>query len=196
MQVNLELIKKIRQETGAGLSDIREALESCEGDYEKAKEFLRKRGLVKAEKRIGRSTMEGVIAHYVHSNNKIGVLVEINCETDFVARNQEFLDFGRNVAMQVCAMNPLYLSEDEVPEEVKLQIRSDLSSIPKLAANPEILEKEFQRKFTEYVEQSCLLRQRFFKDNSVTIEDLMKNLIAKLGESIKISRFVRFEVGS
>lgn len=192
---NLDLIKKLREETGAGFSDIKAALLEANNNYEEAKRILVKRGFDKAGKRSDRDTKQGIIASYVHFNNKIAVLVELNCETDFVAKNEEFLELGRNIAMQVCATDPKYLDEAEVPEEVKENIKSELMQIPKLANNPELLNKELERRFKQYIEENCLLKQKFFKDNTKTVEDLVKGLSGKMGEAIKIGKFVRFEVG-
>lgn len=193
---NLDLIKKLREETGAGFSDIKAALLEANNNYEEAKKILVKRGFDKAGKRSDRDTKQGIIASYVHFNNKIAVLVELNCETDFVAKNDEFLELGKNIAMQVCATDPKYLDESEIPEEVKENIKSELIQIPKLANNPEILDKELERRFKQYIEENCLLKQKFFKDNTKTIEDLVKGLSGKMGEAIKIGKFVRFEVGN
>lgn len=192
---NIDLIKKLREETGAGFADIKEALANTNNNYEDAKKLLVKKGFDRAAKRSDREAKQGVIASYLHFNNKIGVLVELNCETDFVAKNDEFLELGRNIAMQICATDPKYIDESDVPQDVKDNIEKELMQIPKLASNPEILKKELERRFNEFVQENCLLKQKFFKDSSKTIEDLIKSLSGKVGEAIRIGNFVRFEVG-
>lgn len=165
---NIELIKLLRAETSAGIADIKEALEASKDNLDEAREYLKKKGIAKADKRSEREANQGIIASYIHTTNKIGVLVELNCETDFVARNNDFQELGRNIAMQVCAMNPEFLSKEVVPEGTDL----------------------------EGIEEKCLLSQNFFKDSSVTIEDMIKSVSAKVGEAVKIRRFVRYEIGA
>lgn len=193
----LELIKRLREETLAGFADIKEALECCHGDYQKAKDYLIKKGLAKGEKKIesGRQATQGIIVSYVHFNGQVGVLVEINCETDFVARSDEFKKLGYEIAVHICAMSPSHVSASDIPNTVIEEIKEELTAIPKLASNPDLLEKALQDRLKEYSKQACLLEQPYLKDNSLTVGDLIKSLSAKVGEIIKVARFVRFSIG-
>ncbi|MEW5758639.1 MAG: translation elongation factor Ts [Candidatus Omnitrophota bacterium] len=170
-----DLIKQLREDTSAGFSDCKKALESCQGDIKKAKEFLRKKGLEVVAKKSNKEASDGRIEAYIHLGNKIGVLVEVNSQTDFVARNEEFCKFSRDVAMQIAATNPKYISDIDIPGD-KL---SELSG----------QDKEL------FIKENCLLRQPFIKDPSLTIEDYRNSLIAKFGENIIIKRFTRFKLG-
>ncbi|GIW57531.1 MAG: elongation factor Ts [Candidatus Dojkabacteria bacterium] len=193
---NIELIKQLRAETGAGLADIKEALNIANNDLEAARAYLRKKGIAKADKRSDRETNQGIIASYIHSNNRIGVLVEINCETDFVARSAEFIQFGKDIAMQICAMSPLYVDESEVPQSIREEFEREVMNDPKFSDKPENVRANIvDSKMKNYVSQFCLLNQIFFKDNTHTIQDLVKSLSGKFGEAIRIRRFVRFEIG-
>lgn len=194
---NIELIKQLRADTGAGLSDIKEALEISKDDYEAAKSYLAKKGIAKADKRADREANQGVIASYIHTTNKIGVLVEVNSETDFVARSEDFQNFGKNVAMQICAMSPLYLDESEIPANIRQEFVEEVANDPKFTGKPEEIRNNIvDAKMKTYAEEYCLLKQKFFKDSSVSIEEMMKVLSGKVGEAIRIKRFVRFEVGA
>ncbi len=168
MSISIELIKQLRAETGSGLADVKEALEVSKNDVEAARAYLRKKGAAKAEKRVAREANQGIIAHYVHTTNRVGVLVEVNCETDFVARNEDFQEFARNVALQVAALSPQYVSEEDMPKSTQEELKA---------------------------EDVCLVLQPFFKDGSKTIGDMMKETSAKVGEAVKIRRFTRYEVG-
>jgi elongation factor Ts len=193
---NIENIKKLRSETSAPLADVKEALEISKDDYEAAKAYLKKKGIAKAEKRSDREANQGVIGSYIHTKNKIGVMVEVNCETDFVAKNEEFQAFAKDVAMQIAAMNPKYVSIDQVPENIKEEFHSEVKNDPKFAGKPEAAIKTIaDSKFKTYCEENSLMSQSFFKDGSVTIEEMLKSVSAKLGEAIKIRRFTRMEVG-
>lgn len=171
----VDLIKELRQITSAGFSDCKKALEECKGDIHKAKEYLRKKGLEVVAKKSAKEASEGRVESYVHLGNKIGVLVEVNSQTDFVARNEEFTKFSKDIAMQIAAANPQYLSEETIPED----------KLKGLSAQ----DKEL------FLKENCLLKQAFIKDQSLTIEDYRNSLIAKFGENIIIKRFVRFKLG-
>ncbi|NQT88109.1 translation elongation factor Ts [bacterium] len=194
MAITAALVKQLREMTGIGMMKCKEALSATDGDLEKAVEYLRKKGLDTAAKKAGRETKEGIIASYIHSNSKLGVLVELNCETDFVARNADFQQLGRDLCMQVAATNPLCVSSDEVPQALvdsEMGIyREQFKDKPERA-----LEGILQGKLQSFYKERCLLEQSFVKDPKVTVGSLIKNLIAKLGENIGVKRFVRMEIG-
>lgn len=194
--MNIEDIKKLREATGAGMMDAKSALEEAGGDYEKAVAVLRKKGLAKAAKKAERTAGVGVIESYVHGG-KIGVLVEVNCETDFVARTDDFKEFTRDVALHIAAANPSYVSSEDIPEDElnkeKDMIKEEVAASGKPA---EHAEKIIDGKLSKWYEEVCLLNQPFVKDPNQTIEQLRQALVAKLGENIVIARFTRLEVGS
>lgn len=194
--MNIEDIKKLREATGAGMMDAKSALEEAKGDYEKAVTVLRKKGLAKAAKKAERTAGVGIIESYVHGG-KIGVLVEVNCETDFVARTDDFQEFCKDVALHVAASNPSYVSPEDIPEndlnKEKDVIKEEVAASGKPA---EHAEKIIEGKLSKWYEEVCLLNQPFVKDPNQTIEQLRQALVAKLGENIVISRFARLEVGS
>ena len=194
--MNIEDIKKLREATGAGMMDAKSALEEAGGDYEKAVAVLRKKGLAKAAKKAERTAGVGVIESYVHGG-KIGVLVEVNCETDFVARTDDFKEFTRDVALHIAAANPNYVSSEDIPEDElnkeKDMIKEEVAASGKPA---EHAEKIIDGKLSKWYEEVCLLNQPFVKDPNQTIEQLRQALVAKLGENIVIARFTRLEVGS
>lgn len=191
----LEVIKKLRQQTGAGMVDIKKALEEAGGDEAKAIEFLRKQGSAKAVKKADREAREGVISSYVHSNMRVGVIVKLLCETDFVARNEDFQQLGRDIAMHVAAMNPQYVRPEEVPAEVVAKEqeiwREQLASEGKPEA---MLAKIMEGKEKKFREEAALLTQPFVKDPAVTIGDLIAQNIGKIGENIQIGGFSRLEL--
>lgn len=189
------LVVKLRQMTGAGIVDCSNALEEAAGDLEKAAETLRKKGIVKAAKREGRETREGVVAFYSHANKKLGAMVELLSETDFVARNDDFRKFANDLAMHVAAMNPLYLSPESVSEEVLAKEREIYAEEFAGSGKPQnIIDNIVNGKLQKYFEETCLLKQRYVKDEDQTIEDLIKHKIGVIGENIKIGRFARFEI--
>ena len=194
--MNIEDIKKLREATGAGMMDAKSALEEAKGDYEKAVAVLRKKGLAKAAKKAERTAGVGVIESYVHGG-KIGVLVEVNCETDFVARTDDFKEFTRDVALHIAASNPTYVSSENIPED-ELNKEKDLIKEEVAASGKpaEHAEKIVEGKLSKWYEEVCLLNQPFVKDPNQTIEQLRQALVAKLGENIVINRFTRLEVGS
>jgi elongation factor Ts len=197
MDVTTDMVKELRLRTGIGMMECKKALAESGGDMEKAIALLRKKGYARAKDKISRETSEGLVGSYIHTNNKIGVLVEINCETDFVARNAEFQDMVKNIAMHIAAARPKFLAAEDIPaavlEEEKAVIREQLKDQKK---PPEILEKIVQGKLGKFYEEFCLLDQPFIKDDKITIRQFIQSHIAKLGENIKINRFARFEIGT
>ena len=196
VKVDLELIKELRARTGAGVLDCKNALIETEGDIEKAIEVLRKKGIAKAAKKVGRQTNDGVIMAYIHPGNRIGVLVEVNCETDFVARTEDFQKFAREIAIQIAAMSPVAVSRESVPEEVLEKEKEIYREQAMSMGKPEhVVEKIVQSKLENFLKEKVLLEQPYFRDNKKTIEEFVKENIAKFGENITIKRFVRFELG-
>lgn len=188
-------ILTLREMTGAGMVDAKKALDETGGDVVKAAELLRKKGIVKASKKSDRATHEGLVHAYIHAGGKIGVLVELLCETDFVARNDQFKELAHDIAMQVAANNPIYLSAADVPENIiakeKEIMAAEMASSGKQA---NIIEKAMEGRLQKYYSDVCLLNQSFFKDEDITIEELVKSVIAKIGENIQVKRFVRFSL--
>jgi elongation factor Ts len=188
-----KLVAQLRSQTGAGVVDCQKALDEAGGNFENAVELLRKKGQKVAAAKQERETREGVIQCYTHANGKVGVLVEVLCETDFVARNDDFKQFAHDVALQIAAMNPLYVKSEEVPQEVvdkEMEIYKEQMAGDQKPA--EILEKILQGKMAKYYEEVCLMNQKFVKDDAVTIQQLLHNLVGKIGENIQIRRFCRF----
>jgi len=191
-----EQVKELRGKTGAGVMDCKKALVEANGDMEKAIILLREKGLAKAAKKQSRSASEGIIESYIHGNGRIGVLVEVNCETDFVARNEEFKSFAKDIAMQVAASNPKYLSREDVPAEVIEKEKEILRAQALNEGKPEkIVEKIVDGRIEKYYEENCLLEQPFIKDPDKKVSQLIMEKIAVIGENITVSRFVRFERG-
>lgn len=189
-------VQDLRQKTGAGMMDCKKALMECGGDVEKAIEFLRKKGISTAEKKAGREAKQGAVTSYIHGGGRIGVLVEINCETDFVARNENFQEFCKDVAMHVAATNPLYLKREEVPADALDKEKDILKAQLKEQGKPEqVWDKILEGKMNKYYEENCLMEQAFVKDTDLSIEELRKQTVATIGENIVIKRFVRFELG-
>src|SRR3989344_4572405 len=193
--IDSKTILSLREMTGAGMVDAKKALDETGGDITKAAELLRKKGIVKAAKKSDRATHEGLVHAYIHAGGKIGVLVELLCETDFVARNEQFKELAHDIAMQIAANNPLYLSPDDVPAEVvakeKEMMAAEMASSGK---QPEMIQKALDGRLQKYFSDVCLLKQSFFKDEDMTIEELVKSAIAKIGENIQVKRFVRFSL--
>ncbi|HEA84023.1 MAG TPA: translation elongation factor Ts [Thermodesulfobacterium geofontis] len=195
-EVSLELIKQLRERTAAGFMDCKKALEEAQGDIEKAVDILRKKGLAIAAKRAAKETLEGVISAYIHSNKKIGVLVEVNCETDFVARTSEFQQFAHDLAMQIAATNPVAISREQVPSEMLEREKKIYEEQLKEAGKPEnIIPKIIEGKLEKFYKENVLLEQPFIKNPDLTIQDLLNELMAKTGEKIVIKRFCRFQIG-
>lgn len=195
MAVTAAMVKELREITGAGMMDCKKALQETDGNIKEAIEFLRKKGLSKAAKKAGRVAAEGVIESYIHGN-RIGVIVEINSETDFVAKNDEFKQFAKDVAMQVAAQNPKYVSRQDVPSEIIEKEKEILRTQALNEGKPEkIVEKMVEGRIEKYYKEVCLLEQPFIKDTDTTIQELLTEKIARLGENIVIRRFMRYEVG-
>ncbi|MDR3125693.1 MAG: elongation factor Ts [Candidatus Nomurabacteria bacterium] len=195
MSVSIDEIRKLKELTGVGLTDAKNALVEAGGDFDKALEAMRRKGLTKAEKRGEREARAGLIEAYVH-DGRIGVLIELNCETDFVAKTDDFKTLAHDVAMQVAAMSPEYIAEADVPEEDKLRKEAELIEAAKNAGKPEeIAKKAVAGQMNKYFAELTLMKQLFWKDDSLTIEDLIKNHIAKLGENIVVRQISRIELG-
>jgi len=191
----IDKIKQLRQETSVSLSQCKKALEETGGDLDKSKEILRKWGEKLAGKRGGRETSQGIVEAYIHANKKLGVLVEVKCETDFVAKNDDFKEFAHNLALHIAATNPLYLSEDEIPKaliEKEKEIYKE--QMAKEKKKPELMDKIIEGKVAKYKKEIALLSQPYIKDDNQTIEGLLNEAIAKIGENITIGRFVRLEI--
>jgi elongation factor Ts len=195
-EVTATMIKDLRERTGAGMADCKKALVECDADTEKAIDYLRKKGLAKAAKKAGREATEGSVVAYIHGNGRIGVLVEINCETDFVARNEDFVGFTRDVAMQIAAMNPSFVRKEEVSDEFVAKEREILLAKAKETGKPEpVIAKMVDGQISKWLKEVCLLDQPFVKNPDKTIDQIQQELIAKIGENIRIRRFTRFELG-
>jgi elongation factor Ts len=178
------------------MMDCKEALKQSDGDVSKAIDFLRKKGLATAAKRAGRAMSEGAIQTYIHTGGKLGVMVEVNCETDFVAKNEDFVQFARNIAMHIAATNPVSISQQDVPKEVvekEMEIYRD--QVRAMGKPEQMIDKIAEGKLNKFYKESCLLNQGYVRDPNVTISDLINEQIAKIGENITIKRFVRFQVG-
>src|SRR5262245_40175041 len=196
MEVTATAIKDLRERTGAGMADCKKALTEVSGDMDKAIDYLRAKGLAKAAKKASREATEGAVVSYIHAGGRIGVLVEINCETDFVARNEDFQGFTRAVAMQIAAMNPQFVRKEEVSADVVARERAVLLEKAKESGKPEpVMQKMVEGQLSKWMKEICLLDQPFVKDPDKTIDQLQQELIAKIGENSKIRRFVRFELG-
>ncbi len=196
MDVSAKMVKALREKTGAGMMDCKKALQDSGGDEEKAVAWLREKGLSKAQKRADRTASEGIIGSYVHSNSKIAVLVELNCETDFVAKNDSFKDLAKNLAMQVAAANPICISPEELPQDAIEQEKEIYAKQAQADGKPEnVVEKIVEGRLKKYYKEVCLLEQPYIKDDSKQVKDLVNELIAAIGEKIEVNRFVRMEVG-
>jgi elongation factor Ts len=196
MEISADQVKKLRQRTGIGFMECKKALEESEGDMEKAILILRKKGYARAKKKMSREAGEGMVGSYIHLNGKIGVLVEVNCESDFVSRNKEFGELVKNIAMHIAAADPQYVSSEEIPEEVLDQEKEIIRDQFKDSGKPpEIVEKIVQGKLGKFFEEVCLLDQPYIKDDKISIKELLTSHIAKFGENLIIRRFARFELG-
>jgi elongation factor Ts len=191
-----EQVKNLRQRTGAGVMDCKRALVEADGDTDRAVEILREQGIMRAARRESRPTADGIVASYVHAGGKIGVLVEVNCETDFVARTPEFQAFAHDVAMQIAAQQPVYLGRDDVPEQVREKEKEIYRAQAVGEGKPEkILDRIAEGKLEKFYQDVCLLEQPFIRDPDKTIEDLRKELAGQTGENVRIRRFARFQLG-
>ena len=196
MKITAEMVKELRQATSAGILDCRKALEIAAGDFDKAVDHLREKGLAKAAKRMSREAKDGQIASYIHAGGRIGVLVEVNCETDFVARTEEFQTLVSDIAMQIAAMSPRYVQREDVPESVLEHERALYRAQALEEGKPErIIERIVEGRLGKFYTEACLLEQDFIRDDEHTIDEILKYMIAKMGENIVVRRFVRFELG-
>jgi elongation factor Ts len=190
------LVKELRGKTGAGILDCQKALQETGSDIEKSIDFLRQKGLGAAQKKAGRETKEGLISSYIHAGSKIGVLLEVNCETDFVARNEEFQGFVKEIALQIAASDPLFIKREDIPTELIEREKNVYLAQVKESGKPEAAwEKIVNGKLEKYYQEQCLLDQPFIKDPKVKIQDLLSQKISKIGENISISRFTRYQLG-
>lgn len=196
MAITTEMIKDLRAATGAGILDCRKALEQANGDFDKAVDFLREKGLAKAAKRADKDASEGTVELYTHANGRIGVMVEVNCETDFVARSEAFRHFAHEVALQIAAAAPIYLNADQVPADV-LEHEAQIAHARAIEEGKpaQVVEKIVAGRLEKYKDEVCLLRQAYIRDETITIEKLLLQNIAALGENVLIRRFVRWELG-
>jgi len=194
--ISATLVKQLREKTGAGMMDCKQALTECDADIDKAIDFLRKKGLATAQKRAGRAMTEGTVQSYIHMGGKLGVLVEVNCETDFVAKNEDFIEFTKNIAMHIAASNPLGIRPEDVPQEIINREKEIYQAQALETGKPEnVLPKIVEGKMNKFYKENCLLNQPYVRDPEKSVEDLLNELIAKIGENISIRRFVRFQTG-
>jgi elongation factor Ts len=196
MEISAELVKKLREKTGVGLMDCKEALKHSSGDMEKAVDYLREKGLAKLAKRSGRAASEGVIASYIHTGSKVGTLVEVNCETDFVANTKEFQDFAKDIAMQVTASIPTYVRREDVPADVLEREKNIYRHQALESGKPEkIVDKIAEGKLEKFYGEVCLMEQSFIKNPDITVKQLLEELVIKLGENMMVRRFTRYQLG-
>ncbi len=196
MAITTEQIKQLREQTGAGVLDCRKALENADGDFEKAIELLREKGLATAAKRADREASEGTIDLYSHGNGRVGVMVEVNCETDFVARSEAFRTFAHEIALQIAAAQPQYILEQDIPPEVLENERDKARRFAEEEGKPEaVIDRIVEGRLSKFMDETCLLRQPYIRDDGLTIEQLLLQNIASLGENIVIRRFARWELG-
>ncbi len=196
MAISIEQIKQLREETGAGVLDCRKALETNHGDYQKALEYLREKGLAKAAKRADRATLEGMLELYSHGNGRVGVMVEVNCETDFVARSAAFRKFAHEVALQIAAGAPRWIRVEDIPSGILQEERQKARNVALADGKAKnLIDQDVEDKIEKFYNESCLLRQTYVRDEKMTLEDLRNQNIAAIGENIVIRRFARWEVG-
>ncbi|MAG21497.1 MAG: translation elongation factor Ts [Candidatus Marinimicrobia bacterium] len=196
MTVDAKVVRSLREKTGAGIMDCKEALVNAEGDMDKAVELLRKLGIAKAEKKVGRKADQGVVLSYVHPGNRIGVLVEVNCETDFVAKTDGFTSLVKDLAMQVAATGPMAITREEIDETTVDREKDIYREQAKSMGKPDnVVDKVVEGRLEKFYQENCLLEQQFIKDHEKTVQNLIKENIAALGENIAVARFARFEVG-
>ncbi len=194
--ISATLVKQLREKTGAGMMDCKQALVECDADIDKAVDFLRKKGLATARKRAGRAMTEGTVQSYIHMGGKLGVLVEVNCETDFVAKNEDFIDFAKNIAMHIAASNPLGIRPEDISQEIVNREKEIYQGQALEMGKPEnVVPKIVEGKMNKFFKDNCLLNQPYVRDPDLSIGDLLNELIAKIGENISIRRFVRFQTG-
>lgn len=196
MQITSEEVKKLRDKTGVGMMDCKKALEACSGDFDKAVEYLRKKGIEVASKRSGRQASQGMVSSYIHLGGKVGVLVEVNCESDFVAKSENFTGFVKDVSMHIAASSPDWVSRDEVPQNVLDKEKEILKEQALKSGKPEkVIEKIIEGRLTKFYAEHCLLDQPFVRDTDKTIKQLLDELMAKTGEKCVVRRFTRYQLG-
>ncbi len=196
MEISASQVKELREKTGVGMMDCKKALKECKGDVKQAIDFLRKKGIATAKKRGGRQTSEGLVLSYIHAGGKIGVLVEVNCETDFSAKTDDFANFAKDIAMQIAATNPVSVDREGLPAETLEKEGEIYATQAKESGKPEkVIEKIVEGKMKKFYSEVCLLEQAFVKDPDNSIQDLVNDLMAKTGENVTISRFARFQLG-
>ncbi|MGV8025899.1 MAG: translation elongation factor Ts [Anaerolineaceae bacterium] len=196
MEITTEMIKQLREESGAGILDCRKALQDTEGDFEKAKIILREKGLATASKRADRVASEGIVELYSHGGGRVGVMVEVNCETDFVARSEDFRTFAHEVALQIAGASPLYISDTDIPEDVIKELEEKTVAKAKEEGKPDtIIARIVEGSLKKYKDENVLLRQQYIRDDTLLIQDLINQTVAKTGENIIIRRFARFTLG-
>ncbi len=195
-KISAQMVKQLREKTGAGIMDCKEALTECGGDINDAFDFLRKKGLATAAKRAGRAMTEGIIQSYIHMDNKLGVLVEVNCETDFVAKNDDFRQFAKNIAIHIAATNPVGIRQEDVPKEI-IDKEKEIyrEQVLEMGKPEQIADKIVEGKLNKYLKENCLMNQPYVRDPEISITDLLNEMIAKIGENITIRRFSRFKIG-
>lgn len=197
MEVTAAMVKQLRDQTGSGIMDCKEALKDARGDMKKAVDFLRKKGLAKAQKRAGRATSQGVVQSYIHAGEQIGVLIEVNCETDFVAKTDDFKSFVRNLAMHIAASDPMGIRQEDIPDEVKEREMEIYRAQAREMGKPDkIIDKIADGKLKKFLEESCLMNQKYVKDPDITIQDLLNELVAKTGESVTVKHYARYQIGT
>jgi elongation factor Ts len=196
LEITALLVKELREKTGVGMMDCKKALKECDADIEKSIDYLRKKGIATAQKRGGRTTSEGQIQSYIHAGGKIGVLVEVNCETDFTGKTEDFFEFVKNVAMQIAATNPISIDQDEISADILDKEREIYTTQAKESGKPEkVIEKIVEGKMKKFYGEACLLEQAYVKNSDITVQDLLHEMMAKTGENIAIRRFVRYQLG-
>lgn len=196
MEISASLVKELRDKTGVGVMDCKMALQECQGDIDKAIDLLRKKGIATAKKRGSRTTSEGQIQSYIHAGGKIGVIIEVNCETDFTGKTAEFAEFAKNLAMQIAATNPIAIDWEGIPSAVLEKEREIYATQAKALGKPEkIIEKIVEGKMKKFYSEACLLEQPYIKDPDITVQDLLNEMMAKTGENIIIRRFTRYQLG-
>jgi elongation factor Ts len=194
--IDMSLVKKLREQTGVGILECKKAIGEANNNFEKAIELLRKKGFEKAKSKASRATNQGAIGSYIHSNNRVGVLLELGCETDFVAKNEDFLALQKEICLQIAAMNPQYISENDIPKQVIEKEKEIYRAQMKNSGKPDqIIEKIIEGKLKKFYTEVCLLQQSYFKEEKKTIENLIAEKIHKLGENITVKRFIRYQVG-
>ena len=196
MTISTSQIKELREKTGVGIMDCKTALNECDGDIEKAIDYLRKKGIATAKKRGGRATSQGQVRAYIHAGGKIGVLVEVNCETDFTGKTDDFTTFVKDLAMQIAATNPIAIDREGIPEAMINKEREIYATQAKESGKPDkVIDKIVEGKLKKFYSEACLLEQPFVKNGDITVQDLMNDLMAKIGENILVRRFARYQLG-